>query len=53
MGTKVPEKERARERMVPGTKVPGTFLPGERKFSIGTFRSAKGLGYEKSVILLS
>ena len=47
-----PENESSRERKVPRTKVPGNFVPGERKFSIGTFRSweRKGLGYEKSVI---
>jgi len=50
MGTKVPGYETSqerkfpgtfvlRERKGPGTKVPGIFVPGERKFSIGTFRS--------------
>jgi len=52
MGTKVPGYERSQERKFPGTfvlqererkfrgtKVPGTFVPGERKFSIGIFRS--------------
>jgi len=31
--------ESSQERKVPGTKVPGTFVLGERKFSIGTFCS--------------
>ena len=59
MGTKVPEKERARERMFPGTNGPGNESSWNFP-SWGTkvlhrdllFLGTKGLRYEKSVIPL-
>jgi len=47
------EIESSQERKVLGTKVPGTFVPWGRKFSIGTFHywERKVLG-TKSLILM-